>query len=236
MSCRPRARRSSASRISQAGPPPLLANAPDHSVVAFAQMLIFVGVTYGLARTFGLAPRVIAFGLPAVLRVRKAAPEIRVGILPSASVELAGDDVVAGERVTYRGLSRGKRVAIVVAPWIVVLGIAIACIGAEPALRAFVRGFPQLLLTPDLTPYVRELISIAHAAPVAACGVMLAKLAAMNLMPFGGMAGGMLLAQLAAPAGSDVPAGVTKYMMVSLLAWMLWTLGRLVYVAVQLAG
>jgi hypothetical protein len=205
-------------------------------LVAVAQMLIFVGVTYGLARVFGLAPRVIAFGLPAVVRVRKAAPEIRIGILPSASVELAGEDVVAGERVTYRGLSRAKRVAIVIAPWIVVLAIASACIGVEPALRSFVRGFPQLLVTFDLTPYVRELIAIVNGAPVVAVGILLAKLAAMNLMPFGGMAGGMLISQLAARAGSDVPKSVTTYMMITLLAWMLWTLGRLVYVAVQLAS
>ena len=144
--------------------------------------------------------------------------------------------MVDGARVTYRGLSRAKRVAIVLAPWIVVLVVAIACIGVEPALRSFVRGFPQLLLTLDLTPYVRELIAITEGAPVVATGILLAKLAAMNLMPFGGMAGGMLISQLAAPAGSDVPAGVTKYMMITLLGWLVWTLGRAVYVVVQLAS
>lgn len=203
--------------------------------LAVAQMLIFVGVTYALARAFGLAPRVIAFGMPAVVRVRRAVPEIRVGPLPSASVELAGADVVDGKRVLYRDLSRAKRVAIVLAPWIVVLGIAIACIGVEPALRSFVRGFGQFLWTADLTPHARRLIAIVQEAPVMATGILMAKLAAMNLLPFGGLAGGMLIAQLSAPAGREVPGVVTKYMVITLLAWMLWTLGRFSWVAFQLA-
>jgi len=204
--------------------------------IAIAQMAIFVGVTYALARAFGLAPRVIALGIPAVLRVRKARPEIRVGPLPSASVELAGESVEAGTRVTYRGLSRTKRVAIVLAPWAVVMAIAIACIGVGPAWRSFVRGFGQMLVTVDLAPLVRRMIAIAHESPFAVTtGIFLAKLAAMNLLPFGGLAGGMLVSQIAAPAGRDVPAGVTKFMMITLLVWMLWTLGRLAWVVVQLA-
>ena len=203
--------------------------------IALVQMLIFVAATYGLARAFGLAPRVIALGLPAVLRVRARSPEVRLGPLPSASVELAGDEVVAGARVTYRGLARAKRLAIVLAPWAVILGIAIACIGLAPALRSFARGFGQMLFTVDLAPLARRMIELAEHAPLRATGVFLAKLAAMNLLPFGGLAGGMLVSQLATPAGRDVPAAITKYMTLTLVAWMLWTLGRLAWTIVQLA-
>ena len=57
----------------------------------------------------------------------------------------------------------------------------------------------------------------------------------MNLLPFGGLAGGMLVSQLATPAGRDVPAAITKYMTLTLVAWMLWMLGRLAWTIVQLA-
>lgn len=204
--------------------------------LAVAQMLLFVGVTYAIARAFGLAPRVIGLGTPALLRVRRGSPEIRVGLLPSASVDLAGEGIVQGKRVIYGELSRGKRVAIIVAPWIVVLGIAIACLGAEPALRSFVRGFAQWLVVPDLTPLVKRLIAIAREAPVATtAGIVMAKLAAMNLAPFGGLAGGALIQQLATPPGRDAPKPVMTYLMITLIAWLLWALGRLVYTMTQLA-
>ncbi len=203
--------------------------------LAIAQMAIFVVVTYAIARAFGLAPRVIAFGSPPVLRVRRGSPEIRVGPLPTASVELAGERVDQGQRVIYGNLSRAKRVAIVLAPWGVVLGIAVACIGLEPALRSFVRGFGQLLFTVDLTPLVRRMIAIANDAPVVATGILMAKLAAANLLPFGGLAGGMLVTQLLTPPTRETPRPVTTFMMATLLAWMLWSLGRLAYVAIQLA-
>jgi hypothetical protein len=203
--------------------------------LAVAQMLIFLGVTYGLARAFGLAPRVIALGMPPVLRVRRASPEVRVGPLPSASIELFGDAVEDGQRVTYRGLSRAKRVAIVLAPWVIIVGIAIACVGVE-ALRSFVRGLGQWLWTADLTPLVRRMIAVANDAPLSiTVGIAMAKLAAMNLLPFGGIAGGMLLTQLLTPAGRETPKAVTSYMMITLLVWMLWTLGRCVWVVIELA-
>ncbi len=202
--------------------------------LAVVQMLIFVGITYGLARAFGLAPRVIALGLPAVVRVRKARPEVRIGILPTASVELAGEDIVDGQRVTYSGLSRTKRAAIVLVPWVAILAIAIGCIGVASALRSFARGVPQMLFTVDVTPLVRRMIAIADDAPVVATGILFAKLVAMNLLPLGGLAGGMLIMQLATPAGQDVPSGVMKFMTITMFAWMLWALGRLVYAIVQL--
>lgn len=204
--------------------------------LALAQMLIFLGITIGVARAFGVGARIIGFGAPAVLRVRKASPEIRLGPLPTASVELAGVAVEDGARVTYRGLSRGKRLAIVLAPWIAILGISIGCIGFEPAMRSLARGFGQILVTVDLTPLVRKMIAIADHAPIGVtAGILLAKLAAMNLLPFGGVAGGMFIMQAVTPPDRDVPRGVLRFMMITLAAWMLWTLGRLVWVVIALA-
>jgi hypothetical protein len=203
--------------------------------LALAQMTIFVGVAYCMARAFGLATRVIGLGLPAVVRVRRANPELRIGPLPSASIEYAGDAVIDGKRLLYRDLSRVKRVALVLAPWGVVLGISIACIGIEPALRSFVRGFEQVALTVDLTPLVQRMIDIANDAPVSVTtGILFAKLAATNLLPFGGLAGGMLIAELAAPKGRETPHAVTRYIAITFFAWMLWALGRLIYAATQI--
>lgn len=204
--------------------------------LATAQMIVFVIVTYAVARAFGLAPRAIAIGTPPVVRVRRASPEIRIGPIPMASVELAGDRVEQGQRVIYMYLSRPKRIAIALAPWLVVLAAASACIGVEPALRSFARGFEQIVFTLDLTPLVRRLIAIADDTPMIAAGILFAKLAAMNLVPFGGSAGGALVMQLATPPGRDTPKLVMRYVIVSMIAWMLWTLGRLVYVVVQLVG
>lgn len=196
-----------------------------------AQLVVFGVVTWAVGSALGARIRVIAFGAPPLLRVRAANPEVRIGPFPSGSVDLTGDDDSA-----YRRLARWRRVAIALAPWLVVLGIAMACLGLMPALRTFARGFVQFVIVVDVTPLVRKMVDIANAAPLhITAGILFAKLAAMNLLPFGGLAGAATIRELVTPRNGSVPGWVNRYILLTMTLFMLWMLGRFGWALIQLA-
>ncbi len=192
--------------------------------IAMGQLVLFAATSYAIGRAIGIGVAEIRIGSPAVITLRTT-PKIAIGPIPSASVDFQG----AGDRTEARAWGQrplAARLAFVLAPWVAAFGVALACLGGEaPGMVA--RGFRQILLTVDVTPLVRGLVDIARHAPLATTiGIVFAKLVAMNLLPFGGIAGGLALQELATPRGRNVARWVQTYLAATMLAFMLWTLAR----------
>ena len=165
----------------------------------------------------------VALGWPAVKLGR-----VRVGPLPSGSIDLAGRGPDSDGR-WYR-IPLGKRLLVIVVPWLVWVAIALACLGPEHAVRSGVHGIGQLLFAFDLAPLVRRFVALAAVAPWSTIlGITAAKAAAWNVLPVGGMTGGGVVQELTA---ASKPA--MRWLMISLVIVMGWTLVRIAWLIVQL--
>jgi hypothetical protein len=164
----------------------------------------------------------VSLGWPAVKLGR-----VRFGPVPSGSIDIAGRADSDGR--WYR-IPLGKRLLVVVVPWLVWVAIALACLGPERAVRSGVHGIGQLLFTFDLAPLVRRFVALAAVAPWSTIvGIIAAKAAAWNVLPVGGVTGGAVVQELAT---ANKPA--MRWLMISLVVVMVWTLVRIAWLIVQL--
>jgi membrane-associated protease RseP (regulator of RpoE activity) len=168
--------------------------------VVLLQVVIFTGTTWSLLAAVGGHATEAAFGMPAVIKRRIRDTTVTFGPIPNGSVTILGR--MADEPVTdprdWRRLGLGKRLAVVMVPWLITFALAIVCLGASRMATSFVHGLYQGLFVLDLTPLVRRLFAITAASPIyVTLGIVFAKVAAVNLLPFPGFTGGGLIMELA---------------------------------------
>lgn len=202
---------------------------------AFVQMALFAGASWLLARAVGARVTELALGVPQVITVRNANPKLRLGPLPSSWVALLGRG--NAEEADLPGgwwqLALRSRILVILGPWIVIVAAAGVCLGPEHAIRSFARGFDQWLFTRDLTPLLRRLLDLADAAPFSTLlGIVLVKVAALNLLPIGGFAGCGVLQELATRRARE-PRWFAKYVLWSMLVSMVWIGGRFLWAVIQ---
>lgn len=195
-----------------------------YAIVLVIQV-VFLALSYVFVEGFGGRVLELNMGSIKLFSFRLRGVTVVVGPLPTASVTMLGHG--EGERDADRSwfrMSRGTRVLVRVGPWLVMLLVAMACLGPEPALRSFARGFSQLLFVVDLTPLTRELLAIIEHAPLyIPFGIVLTKMVAMSFLPIAGAAGGAAIDEL---RGKPAPAA---WMAISMLGALVWIGGRVVW-------
>lgn len=167
--------------------------------VAALHVALFTGLTWGLLVAVGGHATEAAFGTPALLHRRVGETKVSMGPIPTGAVTILGrmaDDPATDAR-DWRHLGLGRRLAVLLIPWLVVLGIAMLCLGPRHAITSFARGAYQLLFVLDLTPLVRRFLALAQAHPFhVTLGVLFAKSTALNLLPVPGLAGGGVILEI----------------------------------------
>jgi hypothetical protein len=166
---------------------------------AVLHVALFTATTWWLVTALGGRATEAAFGTPALIKRRIGDTTVSVGPIPTGAVTILGRmaDEPATDPRDWRHLARGKRLAILFAPWLLVLAIAIGCLGPRHALTSFAHGITQLLFVLDLTPLVRRFFALAATNPVwVTLGLLFAKSLAINLLPVPGLAGGGLILEL----------------------------------------
>jgi hypothetical protein len=207
--------------------------------IVYAMLVVatvsFAVVSWAVARLVGARVTVIGIGTPASVRIRAGEPEMWVGPLPSGFIELHGraPDADDGDPRSWKRLGLASRLLVLLGPWGVAFAIAIVCVGPARAFRSLARGFEQLLLTVDVAPLVRSFLDMVASAPLSTTfGVVLAKMVAGNLLPFGGFAGGGAIQELLSPRP---PRALRIYLTVTMLLAMLWIAGRFGWAIVRVA-
>lgn len=205
----------------------MMSSLPVLVAIAALHVALFTGLTWALLVAVGGAATEAAFGTPPLIRFRRGDVKVSIGPFPTGSVAIAGrfGDEPVGPR-DWRRLSLPRRLTVLLAPWLVIAAIAVACLGPTHAARSFAHGLGQVLFVLDLTPLVRRFFAIATAAPLPlTLGLAFAKSLALNSLPFAGLAGGGLLQEL---FGTKRPA----WLALSLFG-MMWVTLRLVYALVR---
>lgn len=197
------------------------------AAISTLHVAFFTGLTWALLVAVGGAATEVAFGSPPLIRFRRGEVQVSIGPFPNASVAIAGraSDEPVGPR-DWRRLALSRRLLVLLAPWLVVAAIAIACLGPAHAARSFAHGLGQALFVLDLTPLIRRFLAIVAAAPLPlTIGLTFAKLLAINSLPFAGLAGGGVLQEL---FGAKRPAWIALSMVA-----MLWVTLRMLYAVVR---
>ena len=166
---------------------------------AALHVALFTGTTWWLVTALGGHATEAAFGTPALIKRRVGATTVSLGPIPTGSVTILGrmGDQPANDPRDWRHLGLGTRLAILFVPWLLVIAIAIGCLGPHHAATSFAHGVAQLLLVLDLTPLVRRFFALAAVNPVqVTIGLLFAKSVALNLLPVPGLAGGGLILEL----------------------------------------
>lgn len=196
---------------------------------AVLHVALFTATTWWLLGALGGHATEAAFGTPALIRPPIGTTLVSFGPIPTGSVTILGrmaDEPVSDPR-DWRNLALGKRLAILCAPWSIVIAIAIGCLGPRHAATSFVHGVTQLLGVLDLTPLVRRFFALAAVNPVwVTLGLLFAKSAALNLLPVPGLAGGGLLLEL-------LPSRRRGWLLAGSLV-MLYVSVRVIYALVRL--
>jgi hypothetical protein len=194
---------------------------------AVLHVALFTGTTWWLLGALGGHATEAAFGTPALIKRRVGTTIVSIGPIPTGSVTILGrtaDELVSDPR-DWRQLGLGKRLAILFAPWVLV--VAIGCLGPRHAATSFAHGVTQLLLVLDLTPLVRRFVALAAVNPVwVTVGLLFAKSAALNLLPVPGLAGGGLVLEL-------MPRRRPGWMLAGSLV-MLYVSVRVIYALIRL--
>lgn len=167
--------------------------------VVLLQVVIFTGTTWSLLAAVGGHATEAAFGTPALIKRRIRDTTVTFGPIPNGAVTILGRmaDEPATDPRDWRRLGLGKRLVVVMMPWLITFAVAIVCLGASRMVTSFVHGLYQGLFVLDLTPLVRRLFAITAASPIyVTLGIVFAKVAALNLLPFPGFTGGGLLMEL----------------------------------------
>ncbi len=190
---------------------------------------VFCVSTAIIARALGARVREVAlFVGPAALRFTIASFPIALRILPVPMSYVAFEpsaDSKDEARTHFHELSRARRVAIVVLPWVIIALVCVALLGPEVALGSIARGFVQIVhgaLSPTHTgsALVQRLIELAASEPWHRFGALVAtKHVVTNFLPLPGVAGFTLLAELLQKRpGSPVPSWVTAAGLIVMLA------------------
>lgn len=168
---------------------------------ALAAHLLFAGLTYALLAAMGGRAHTVSVGTPRLIRFRAGGVNVEIGALPLvAHVQIVG--LLPGDEDdrpgSWRHLGLARRLAVLAAPWPLLLAIAALCLGPQRALGSFAHAPAQAVLPLDATPLVRGLLAVMAAGPFpVVLGVVCAKLAAFNLLPLPTLAGGRMLGELA---------------------------------------
>jgi hypothetical protein len=203
----------------------------------FAQASLFVLSTWAITTALGGRATAVHIGTPRVFRFKLAGIDIELGLLPGvASVTLLGRgpvDTYDGPG-SFRRLGLAKRLTIIVAPWLLTLLVAVLCLAPSRAFSSFANAFPQILFVLDPTPLVRGFLRLLRTEPISiSVGVLFAKVAAMNLLPLLGLAGGAALQEIAATfrppvkPGEEAPRAL--WTSISMLVILFFITGRFVY-------
>jgi hypothetical protein len=167
--------------------------------VALLHVVLFTGMTWWLVTAVGGHATEAAFGSPALVKRRLRDTTVTLGPIPTGSVAIlgrVGDEPVTDPR-DWRRIGLGKRLVVLLAPWVVIFAIAITCLGASRAATSFVHGLYQVVFVLDLTPLARRLFALAAASPIhVTLGLVFAKSMAVNVLPIPGLAGGGLIQEL----------------------------------------
>jgi membrane-associated protease RseP (regulator of RpoE activity) len=205
--------------------------------VGLALTVLFVALTAALLRLVGGRATTIDVGTPAVLSLRRAEPRIRIGPLPLGSVHILGAAEPAEVPLAdgdWRRLGLARRLLVILGPWLAITGVAVALLGPARAARSFASAIDQIVFTLDPTPLVRELFALVAAAPLpVTAGIVFAKLAVLNLLPLGSLAGGQVVGALASAGRREPPKAVQIYLLVSTIFVMLYLGGRFAYAFVR---
>jgi len=203
----------------------------------FAQTSLFVLSTWAITTAVGGRATTVHLGTPRVFRFKLAGSDIELGLAPlAASVTLLGRgpiDTYDGPG-SFRRLGLAKRLTIILGPWILTLLVAVLCLAPSRAFSSFANAFPQILFVLDPTPLVRGFLRVLRAEPLSiTIGVLFAKLAAMNLLPLLGLAGGAALQEIAATFRPPVKPGEeaprTPWTSISMLFILFFIGGRFAY-------
>ncbi|WP_426753615.1 hypothetical protein [Myxococcus sp. Y35] len=190
----------------------------------FAVNALWALAQAAVASTLGARPVSVVLGFgPTLLSGRLGG--ILWAFRPLALGSSVGfDDPVDGAQSRSRllQLSPPLHAAVILLPWAVQVGIAMACLGPTEALHQFLSGF-AVPFQPALLPgrVERFLALLQHGELLTAWGLMSAKLAALNLLPLPALAGGAFLL-LPWRKGYPVWAGLLG--IIGLLAAVPWVL------------
>jgi hypothetical protein len=199
-------------------------------------LVLFVLPAWALLAAAGGRARRVSIGLVRVAGFPVAGVKVELGLLPITSfVDVVGmaptdhDD----EPGSWRTLSLLRRIAVLVAPWLLILVVAVLCLGPGRALTSAARAPSQLLLVLDTTPLIRGFFRVLAAEPfTVALGVLCAKSAPFNLLPFGSLAGGRVVQEIAGalrPAKAEGDAKPSAFWFVTQAILTLYVAGRLLW-------
>jgi hypothetical protein len=186
--------------------------------LALALQVVFVGLTMGLVAAVGGRATELAIGSPALVKLRLGDRRLTLGPIPTGAVTIVGrDGTPSDDPRAWPRIALGRRLIVVVGPWLCLLALAIGCLGASRALASFAHAWAQLWLVFDLTPLVRRFVALMLSAPGGVVlGVLCAKTVAINLTPLPPFAGGGAIRELTGRMGlrwAMVGMGAGLYLM-----------------------
>ena len=137
----------------------------------------------------------------------------------------------------FERLAVWKQIVTALSGCIVLLSTACLMLGITDGLGKFGRGFGQILWGAVLPLSVgKDLVSALadfgrHCSFTACLGLLAAKLAALNLLPFGTLNGGAVLSVLFKAAMPGAQNLIEKYQLITLTVYLLMTLSWLIALA-----
>lgn len=208
------------------------------AIVYAAVMLmqvVFVATSWALVTAVGGRATTVLLGATPPLVTRQVrGVTLRLGLFPSASLELLGrvDDDDSPE--SWRRLGLARRLAVLLGPWLVMIAVAAACLGPSRMLTSAWHGLHQIFLVLDPTALVRAFFRLAETAPFATVvGIVAAKSAAANLVPLPSLAGWGVVSEVAGPSRSGRESARSNAWMILGALVMLFVSGRFAYAVVR---
>lgn len=201
------------------------------AVAAVAGLTLFVLGTFLAARTLGIPVHAVQLGFGPGVRVRRADPEIRIGIVPGASIVFDPNEPIS----VLSRVPPGRTILLHLAGPALIFLVAAGFGGFPAAGRAAlaVPGELLLLLSPldEAAPALRRLAALDLPGTQLLSGT-LARVAMFNLLPFPSTSGGRILAALI-PVSERVQfrwlllsvLGLTGLGISAIVAIVAWTLG-----------
>ncbi|MCE9668060.1 site-2 protease family protein [Myxococcus stipitatus] len=165
---------------------------------ALSLNMVYLLSQAGVARLFGMRPSRLQLGFgPCLVKWRLRGVEWEVHAIPTTgSVEFASGPVPDAE-LPGHVLSRlppAQHAIVLLVPWVLIVGLALASLGVGEGLHQFLSGFMLPIELWALPRRVDHLVAmLRHGDLLEVWGRILAKTAAYNLMPAPFLAGGALL-------------------------------------------
>jgi hypothetical protein len=196
--------------------------------------ITFLVTAFAATAAVGGRMRSAAFGTLRVRTFRAAGVEMRLGVLPvlswvlPAGMGLLDSDDGPG---SWRRISLPGRLSVVLAPWAVIMTVAVLCLGMDRAAASFVRA-PAQIVGVDST-LVRGFFRVVGAEPFSVTlGVMCAKMSAFNLLPLPNLSGGLALREIVTtvrPSDESQDQAWARVRAVSMIVVAAYLLGRLAW-------